>query len=201
MQLVKLGKHRIAACNSSGCWRSRSRLHTSVMSCKQHADLAAQNDSQPADRSRSRKRKLDSSPSVSTPVSSLEVQGGAGMPAGAAPEDGPNNAAQNDDASPRGQPLQEFVEQWKFRWDMQRKAYPWEWASDSRLSDGPHNIIRCTTCELQLACVFGSAAICPTVMHPLCQDRQWAHFCPGQLDLSFLRLLRCRLSLNTGLVF
>jgi hypothetical protein len=144
------------ACYTFGCWRSRRSgllrtWHSSVMSCIQDADLTAQNDSTPADRSRSRKRKLDICPSASTPVSSFEVQGGAGMPAGAAHEDRPQ-AAQNADASPGGQPLQEFVENWEFRWDMQRKAYPWEWASDSRLSDGPHNIIRCTACQLQLAC-------------------------------------------------
>jgi hypothetical protein len=43
---------------------------------------------------------------------------------------------------PRGQPLKDFVDQWEFRWDLQRQAYPWEWGSDGRLSDGPHNIIR-----------------------------------------------------------
>lgn len=43
----------------------------------------------------------------------------------------------------RGQPLKQFVENWEFRWDVQRDLYPWEWGQGGNLSDGPYNIIRC----------------------------------------------------------
>lgn len=46
----------------------------------------------------------------------------------------------------RGQPLKQFVENWEFRWDVQRDLYPWEWGQGGNLSDGPYNIIRYVPC-------------------------------------------------------
>jgi hypothetical protein len=102
----------------------------------QASDSPPQNGSQP-DRARPRKRKLDSSPAAAQPGPSSQASDLSAMPS----EAGGSGAGQ--EVLPRGQPLGQFVEQWEFRWDMQRKAYPWEWGSDGRLSDGPHNIIRC----------------------------------------------------------
>lgn len=150
MQRMSVSSRNTARANPFGVLRSRIRgfwrtWHTSVMASRL-ADSAAQGPSQPSDRSRARKRKLGSPTSPATlSAAASELQSEVGM-ASTGPEGRlVASAAANGDngALPRGQPLQEFVEKWEFRWDMQRKEYPWEWASDSRLSDGPHNIIRC----------------------------------------------------------
>jgi hypothetical protein len=107
------------------------------MAARAGSEARAQNGAQPVDTSRGRKRKLESSPSAAQAGPSGDS--GSAMPA-------QSSASASSEASlPRGQPLKDFVEQWEFRWDMQRKAYPWEWGSDGRLSDGPHNIIRCAS--------------------------------------------------------
>lgn len=109
----------------------------------------------PVERSRGRKRKL-ASPAVPPHPAGASAVSSSAMASNShsAPAAGDNSASASGSSAaaynggeqpPRGQPLKDFVENWEFRWDLQRQAYPWEWASDSRLSDGPHNIIRCAS--------------------------------------------------------
>ena len=96
---------------------------------------------------RGRKRKLSSPPPASEPgTAPPQAPADASMQAQASTSAAAKQPSESTAANaelPRGQPLKDFVEQWEFRWDLQREAYPWEWGSDGRLSDGPHNIIRC----------------------------------------------------------
>lgn len=100
--------------------------HLSMASNAQAADF---NGSQP-EHTRARKRKLDSSPAVA------QTETGAGASPGIGSEvPGYNGAAAGGAAAAtaRGQPLKLFVEQWEFRWDEQRKEYPWEWVRSSHM--------------------------------------------------------------------
>jgi hypothetical protein len=147
LRVIKLNQIRFKGCTSSlrhGRRPARSPLSGTGMASKAKGDPPSVEQSvEPSKNSRSRKRKLGSLSPAAEPVSSpSKPQDGRGMPPAAqAPREETSTDAKA--VLPRGQPLKDFVEQWEFRWDLQREAYPWEWGSDGRLSDGPHNIIRC----------------------------------------------------------
>lgn len=110
------------------------------MSSKRNSDMPAPTDPELVERPFRRKRKVEAGALEGAPADEQIAAGN-----GAEPGTSPIMEEEPDRPVARGQPLKQFVENWEFRWDVQRDLYPWEWGQGGNLSDGPYNIIRYAT--------------------------------------------------------
>lgn len=98
-----------------------------MSSSKRNPDIQANSDPDLTERPMRRKRKVESEAPDSAAAAGPAALDVAGTSSPAPDEDA------DDPQVARGQPLKDFVENWEFRWDVQRDLYPWE--ARSKMSD------------------------------------------------------------------
>lgn len=91
-----------------------------MSSSKRNSDVQGNSDPDLTDKPMRRKRKVESEAPGGTAAAVPAAGDGAGTSSPAPDEEA------DDRPVARGQPLKDFVENWEFRWDIQRDLYPWE---------------------------------------------------------------------------
>ena len=91
-----------------------------MSSSKRNSDVQANIDPELADRPMRRKREVEGEAPEGAAAAGPAANDVAGTSSPALDED------VDDRPVARGQPLKDFVENWEFRWDVQRDLYPWE---------------------------------------------------------------------------